>query len=384
MAQSTKSKKPEKPYPGFVLTAHPTGQWTKKHKGRQFYFGTDWKLALDEYQRGIEWYRRGLDPPADKRGLTVVDACNHFLTAKALQRQAGEIGERHFDDLRKCCGRIIEFFGRDCPVAILGPTEFEQLRAELAKRYGVTRLANEIVRTRMVFNYCWSAGHIDTQVRFGPMFKKPAKKRVRAKRQADNLAHGKRLFTPEQIKLMLTAANPHMRAMILLGIQSGMGPSDLGQMPLESIDLSSGWIDYPRPKTMIDRRIPLWPETIEAMKDSLRHRTKPRAECSHLFFVNEAGGPMWTEMVNQAISKKFRKLTDDLKIYRKGLTHYTLRHTFRTVADRCTDRPAVDCVMGHGDHSVADNYREGVSDDRLRAVVDLVHAWLYGEEGGAQ
>ena len=40
---------------------------------------------------------------------------------------------------------------------------------------------------------------------------------------------------------------------------------------------------------------------------------------------------------------------------------------------------SVDSIMGHVDASMAGEYREEIADDRLRAVVDHVHAWLYGD-----
>ena len=48
MAKSTKSNrrnKSAKPYDGFPLTAHPSGRWCKKHRGKQHYFGRidDWQ-----------------------------------------------------------------------------------------------------------------------------------------------------------------------------------------------------------------------------------------------------------------------------------------------------------------------------------------------------
>jgi hypothetical protein len=49
--------------------------------------------------------------------------------------------------------------------------------------------------------------------------------------------------------------------MILLGINGGMGNSDCANLPLRAVDLDAGMIDFPRPKTGIARRCPLWPDT---------------------------------------------------------------------------------------------------------------------------
>jgi integrase len=62
---------------------------------------------------------------------------------------------------------------------------------------------------------------------------------------------------------------------------------------------------------------------------------------------------------------------------RKGLGFYTLRHTFRTVADEAKDQPACDFIMGHEGPHVAAVYRERISDDRLKAVTDHVRKWLF-------
>jgi integrase len=56
---------------------------------------------------------------------------------------------------------------------------------------------------------------------------------------------------------------------------------------------------------------------------------------------------------------------------------YTLRHTFRTVADEAKDQPAIDHIMGHESTHMSTQYREKISDDRLRAVTDYVRAWLF-------
>ena len=48
------------------------------------------------------------------------------------------------------------------------------------------------------------------------------------------------------------------------------------------------------------------------------------------------------------------------------------------MADGAKDQPAADHIMGHCDGHLSNHYREAVGDDRLRAVADRVHAWLFG------
>jgi hypothetical protein len=47
------------------------------------------------------------------------------------------------------------------------------------------------------------------------------------------------------------------------------------------------------------------------------------------------------------------------------------------VGDESGDQIATNAIMGHVDDSMADLYRERISDARLQAVVDHVRAWLF-------
>jgi hypothetical protein len=52
---------------------------------------------------------------------------------------------------------------------------------------------------------------------------------------------------------------------------------------------------------------------------------------------------------------------------------------FETVAGECPGVPnlqvVIDYVMGHSDESMADNYREWISDARVKAVCQHVRDW---------
>jgi hypothetical protein len=67
-----------------------------------------------------------------------------------------------------------------------------------------------------------------------------------------------------------------LKAMILLGVNCGFGNADCGTLPITAIDLDGGWVNYHRSKTGINRRCPLWPETVNALREAINARLKPR------------------------------------------------------------------------------------------------------------
>jgi len=74
------------------------------------------------------------------------------------------------------------------------------------------------------------------------------------------------------------------------------------------------------------------------------------------------------------------KLLQVLNVHRRGLNFYALRHTTETIGGEARDQVAVDHIMGHVRDDMASVYRERISDDRLRAVTDHVHHWLFPPE----
>src|SRR5262249_46826625 len=150
-------------------------------------------------------------------------------------------------------------------------------------------------------------------------------------------------------------------------------------------DLERGMIDFPRPKTGIPRRCPLWPETVQALREVLAKRPEPKKEeDAELVFITKYGFGWAKDTSTNPVSQETAKLLKKLGINgRKGLGFYTLRHVFRTVADESKDQPAVDFIMGHEVPHMSAVYRETISDARLKAVADHVRTWLFAEPKAA-
>ena len=390
-----RTRPPVKPYPDFPLTAHKSGAWLKKLKGKIHYFGrwgrqVDgklerlpgddwWKPSLQLFQAQVDDLQAGRDPTTTGDGvLTVMDLCNRFLTAKTRRLNSGELTARTFAEYRQTTDRLLREFGKKTAVEKLAARDFEELRDSIAQQWGPIRLGNEITRVKSVFKYAFDNALIDRPVRYGSEFKKPGKAVLR-KNKAEG---GKKVFTADEIRRLLDTAPSTLRAMILLGVNCGFGNTDVANLQRSHIDLDAGWIDFPRPKTGIERRCPLWPETIQALQKSIAEIRKPKSAAdSDCVFLTKRGN-RWVKPSSKGrtdtVTLEFGKLLRKLNINgRRNLGFYSLRHTFRTVADGAKDQVAANILMGHADGSMAGNYRHGVDNDRLKEVAEYVRRWLF-------
>jgi integrase len=353
------------------------GRWGRVVEGKLTRLeGDTWKDALEAYQVQRDDLQAGRTPRGnDAKGLTVATLANHFLTAKTRKKESGELSPRMFDEYKAVTDRLIADFGKERLVDDLAADDFGSLRADLAKRYGPTRLGNLVQMVRTVFKHGTDNGLIEKAIRYGSEFKKPSKSVMRRHRAES----GKRTFEPAELRKLIEAAGVPLKAMILLGVNAAYGNNDCGRLPLSALDLESGWATFHRPKTGIARRAKLWPQTVEAIKAAIAERPEPRESAKGLVFVTKYGGPWSNDGGSTAVTHETSKLLASVGLTRPGLNFYSLRHTFRTVADAAKDTNAVRMVMGHTDASIDANYTHGIDDDRLEAVADHVRKWVFGE-----
>ncbi|MGA2616564.1 MAG: tyrosine-type recombinase/integrase [Thermoguttaceae bacterium] len=201
--------------------------------------------------------------------------------------------------------------------------------------------------------------------------------------------------TLDEIRAMVAAASVPLKVMILLGINCGFGNTDVANLTVKNLDLKDGWCNYPRPKTGISRRCPLWPETVKAIKaaPAVRPASRDKADTDLVFLTPDGQRWVWTRgtpadidatdmeelaRISRAdrVTAAMGQLLSRLGLARPGHTFYTLRHTFETIGGESRDQVAVDAIMGHSREDMASVYRERIGDDRVRAVVEHVRQWL--------
>jgi integrase len=386
--------KPNKPYPEFPLFPHATKRWAKKIRGKMHYFGPwdDPDGALAKYLAEKDALYAGKKPRDTSEGVTVKALANAYLNHKQALLDAGELSPRTMMNYKEAAGLVVERFGKGRLVSDLGQDDFAELRKWMAKKWGPVRLGDFIQRVRSVFKYGYDAELIDTPVRFGPGFARPTKKTLRLARAA----RGPKMFEAAEVRALVNGATvdgkggavqvtptPAMKAMVLLGVNCGFGNADCGTLPLSALDLDGGWISYHRPKTGVNRRCPLWPETVEALRAVLAARKPPKDDAdAHLVFITYKGESWHKDRDRNPMSGEMRKLMNALGIGGKR-NFYALRHTFETIGGEAKDQVAVDHIMGHTRDDMASVYRERISDARLTAVSDHVRQWVF-DEGEAE
>jgi integrase len=359
---------------------HYFGRWAKRVNGQLVpveEYG--WKDALEQYKVQADDLHAGRTPRVKADSLTVADLCNRFLTAKLRRREAGELGCRMFADYKEVTDLLVASFGRDRPVEDLAAEDFEGLRAKMTERWGPVRLGNAITRVKSLFKYALDNALLDRAPRFGSEFRRPEKAVLRRHRAA----RGEKMLEAPELRQLIDAASGPVRAILLLGVNCGLGNHDISRLPLSALDLEAGWLDFPRPKTGIARRCPLWPETVAALREAIAARPGPRNKADGDLVFLQKTGRRWVRETEcsrtDRVSRVFGQLLRQCGLYRTGLGFYTLRHVFRTIADAARDPVACDLIMGHTDSTMAGHYRERLDDYRLVAVAQHVHDWLYGK-----
>lgn len=384
--------KPAKPHPDFPLFPHATGRWAKKVRGKLHYFGAwaDPDAALNKWIDQRDDLLAGRTPRVSGEGVTVRDLVNRFLTSKRNLLDSGEITAGTFGGYFATCENIVGQFGRTRLVDDLAADDFEALRVSLAKRLGPVALGNEVNRCRMVFKFAADQGLINRPIRYGQSFNRPSRKTLRVAGRDK----GARLFSPLEIRRLVNAAEGQLKAMVLLGINCGLGNSDIASLPLSALNLKAGWLNYPRAKTGIHRRCPLWPETVDALKKVVENRILPvkSADADLVFLTYRGRRWVRTEIktregdearlainTTDALASVFGVLLSELGLRRAGLGFYALRHSFETHGGEAKDQIAVDTIMGHAPEAadMSAVYRHGVSDERLKAVTDHVRGLVF-------
>ena len=375
--------KPTKP-DGCPLTPSGGGSWIKKISGRIYTFGPwhDLEGALKRYYANIDFIREnGYQPDvSDLNQITVRELANRYLAAQneradALEGADEKITDRHYNDCFETCTRFVEVVGKFRVVANLKPSDFQKAYKVFASKSdnsvaSPSTIAGHIRRTVAMLNWAYDSILIDHPVRTGKQFKVPTKTTFRKYREKQP----DKIFSADEIHGMISLAPVTIRAAILLGINCGFGNTDVGCLPIDLyLNRRGNWLIYPRKKTGVFRKLPLWPETITAIDKMLSRRVDPRTEkAAKSLFLTTYGN----QFGKTTISTEIQKLKEKLSIKRRGCGFLSLRHCVETFGGK--DQTAINVLMGHVDPHISAEYRElkHFPNDRLLKVASNVRKWL--------
>jgi integrase len=386
---------PPKPRPDFPLFASRNGQWRKdirlQGKVRPFYFGPwaddpEGTLALREWLDRKDAIYAGLDHTGVRRAdesPTVASILRRFLEWKQQELKDHNTSPHTFGAYIRECKLFGEWAGGTARVSALTPDHFGAYRKYLEQdlKLGVDRVAIAIKLLRAVFH------HADEQTwclcpKFGSAFAvpntKPGAKAMRKIRKGEHVAR-RRTYTGAVVDWLVANTPPLYGAAVLMGLNCGMGPSDLAR--LRWANIQGKRMTMLRGKNAIERECYLWKRTREAL-DKLR--TLPHQAAALLkdgdqafVFLNRTGKPLTgTTEKRSADGEKIEKIIANTNFsttfgrYVQAardagvipadaeLVFYDLRRTFYTHAENCPDLNAVHRCMGHTLVGMGDTYKQ--------------------------
>lgn len=168
-------------------------QWCKKIKGRFCYFGTDREAAFRKYA-GIQAVPTTLDGAVKK-----------YLDYQRSRVPSGEVSQRHCNDLDRTLTQLCDIVGGSKSVS-LESADLYKWRSHLSETNKAVSLGNHVRRVRSFLTWCIREKFIK-EMPPGDGLKKPSKAMIRKARAEQ----GSRMFTPEEIRKLLTYANPQLR-----------------------------------------------------------------------------------------------------------------------------------------------------------------------------
>jgi len=348
----------------FPLTLHPTGQFCKKIRGKLYYFGTDKKQALQRYLEQAAFLHAGkaVKPTAAGDRVSIKTLCNLYLQHQNVRVDAGEIKPRQLYDQTSLLRGFVRFVTPNRSVSDISTADLSAYREKLIKqRKATTTVNNHVAAIKAMYHWAMEHEMITSMPNLKAIKKVTPSKVTRP------------TFTTEQIKTLLGHANPQMRAMIWLGLNCGLGCTDCAELLWQHVDLDTARIDFPRGKTGVGRNLPLWQETVEALRQITQRNER---------VFNTRRGNAWVRTVDKtdkdgmtkftkdnALSKEFAKLMKKVGLKtEKGVGFYTLRRTAATWTARSKDPFAVQKLLGHADLKMASTYVQDVSEQTDRAI----------------
>ena len=339
--------KPPKPYPGFPLFPDNNGYWRKKIGGRHCTFGrwasiddepayrASWQSALARFEALYEQMQRGATIKARPELITLGELVGRYLADSSRDVERREIGARHFAELRQSLEGYRDAVGASRTIAQLidDPTPIRAYVDGRRDRYGWCYY-NRLMRHANAL-WTWAAAPMSEALPAAFKWKGlHASRKVREFRRERREARARgvrRTFDAGEVRALIDAAGPTLRAAILLGYHCAFGNGDVARLPRNAISvydrptavrvhgrvktIPAGWalIDFPRPKTELDRFAIVPPHVVAAVRAAdaaASAGTMP--DVAMLALRSARGTPLQNEVIRRDAAGVTHATTNDL------------------------------------------------------------------------
>lgn len=385
------------------LTPEKDGRFCKRVRGVLHHFGSggdrdaalaEWLAVKDDLLAGRPVRRVRADQPAAL--ATVKFVTDSFLTDCTEKVDAGRMKGGTFDDYYRAAEEFGGAVGWGVDPELLTPDDFRAVRRTWGKRMGPWSLDRYVQAVRTMFNFAVTHRLIQRMPFYGDAFGKSTEADKRTAGRQRVKERGERVFTADELAVILAAATGPIRAMILLALNGGMYARDVAALERGDIrkDGDVWLVDFARGKTGgIPWRFPLWPETKAAIDAVVRPQPRHAADADLIFvtchgrrWVREhtrrKGAAIEASASVDAVAQEFDKLLGGVCLIegkrllkRKGLGFGTLRHVHVTAVSDHPDERAARLVRGHKVGSIERHY-DKPSLERLKAITDLARQRL--------
>ena len=363
-------------HPDWPLTVHPSGQWSKKVRGRVHYFGplSDPDRALRLWLQERDHLLAGIIPPTQDGGLTVRELVARHLADVDDRIATGRLSPQTRYDYVAAKRLLEDTRLAGMPVASLGPEHFTAVQSGLERSgYSRSTMRNRITAVKTVFRWGREMGLYDREIRYGPRFRPPGLHAIEIERED----RGKtRFLDREMILTALGTAAPDMQIAILLGINCGFYQGDSVVITLDHLHLDGEipYHDFRRVKNGRERRAALWPETVKAIRDYRYNYRKPIDQTERRLLLTRRRR---AHSGRGALERSWCKLLPNAPL---GASLGSLRHTYATVVDLVPDQAMIDLTMGHAPRSLQKRIYSQLNLHelgRLRKIAHTVREWLF-------
>ena len=336
----------------FPLTLHPTGQYCKKIRGKIYYFGSDKKQAIENYLEQAACLHGSQSNVSRvlNDSMTLKQLCQMYLKYQFTKVQNNAITAGYYNDQIDSLKKLSAFVGYSRLIKEISTLDLQNYKRKLQGRYYSNhRLNLHISSLKTLFHWAKKNDILENIPNISAVSR-------------SKIIHKPRyIFTCEEIKTFLKLANTQMKAMIWLGLNCGFGCIDCSQLQWKQLDLEKGRVVLPRGKTGVSRNLPLWPETIKALKKVpnkgklVFYTSRGNPFVRTVYKVDADGNGKYTTI--NAISTMFSRLIKKSGLdVPKGTGFYTLRRTAATMAARSGDPFAVQRLLGHANLQMASRY----------------------------